>query len=72
MKGVFLSCQVLDIEEQKAIALFLCHMASHDEGRNYLLYLSAWKTLEGEDVNNATVTARAAKHSLKSLNPALR
>lgn len=62
----------LDVEEQKAAALFMCHASSHDRGRDYLLYLSGWVDSDGRETCNADITADAAVAAIKSPNPTLR
>ena len=61
------------VEEEKASALLLCHVASHADGRNVLLYLSPWTmSAESSTTCNAEISLKAASASLSSLNPMLR
>ena len=60
------------VEEQKSVCLLLCQMSSHSSGRNFLLYQSPWVNEEGAKKCNSQMTAKVAKISTESLNPALR
>ncbi len=62
----------MSVEEQKAVALYLCHTSSHASGRQALLYFSSWSDSGGRMLNNAHITTSAAKECLQSYNPCLR
>jgi len=62
----------LTVEEQKAVAIFLCNNFSTSKGAEWLLYGSPWsiETLKKE-VSNAQITSKVAAYSLVSYTPSL-
>jgi len=62
----------LTVEEQKAVAIFVCNNFSTSKGSEWLLYGSPW-TVAGNDkeMSNAQITSKVAAYSLVSYTPSL-
>ena len=61
----------LTVEEQKAVALFLCNNFSSGKGADWLMYGSPWKVDEKEETSNVRITSKVAAYSLVSYTPSL-
>ena len=61
----------LTVEEQKAVALFLCNNFSSGKGAEWLLYGSPWKLDEDIETSNVKITSKVAAYSLVSYTPSL-
>eukprot|EP00092_Neocalanus_flemingeri_P029488 GFUD01032018.1.p1 GENE.GFUD01032018.1~~GFUD01032018.1.p1 ORF type:complete len:595 (-),score=152.26 GFUD01032018.1:267-2051(-) len=61
----------LTVEEQKAVALFLCNNFSSSKGAEWLLYGSPWKLDEKLETSNVKITSKVAAYSLVSYTPSL-
>jgi len=61
----------VQVEEQKAICLFLCNNFSSGKGSEWMLYGSTWALENGQDTCNVRITSRVAGYSLVSYTPSL-
>jgi len=61
----------LTVEEQKAVALFLCNNFSSGKGADWLMYGSPWTVEEKEETSNVKITSKVAAYSLVSYTPSL-
>lgn len=61
----------LTVEEQKAVALFLCNNFSSSKGADWLMYGSPWKVQEDVETSNVKITSKVAAYSLVSYTPSL-
>jgi len=61
----------LSVEEQKAVALFLCNNFSSGKGAEWLMYGSPWKIDEKRETSNVRITSKVAAYSLVSYTPSL-
>jgi len=61
----------LSVEEQKAVALFLCNNFSSSKGAEWLLYGSPWPLDSGSETSNVKITSKVAAYSLVSYTPSL-
>jgi len=61
----------LTVEEQKAVALFLCNNFSSSKGADWLMYGSPWKVEEDVETSNVKITSKVAAYSLVSYTPSL-
>ena len=61
----------LTVEEQKAVALFMCNNFSSSKGADWLMYGSPWKVEENTETSNVKITSKVAAYSLVSYTPSL-
>jgi len=61
----------LTVEEQKAVALFLCNNFSSSKGSEWLFYTSPWQLEDKKEVSNIRITSKVASFSLVSYTPSL-
>jgi len=62
----------LSVEEQKAVAMFLCNSFSSCKAADWLLYGSPWKLNDkGAETSNVQITSKVAAFSLVSYTPSL-
>lgn len=63
----------LNVEEQKASALFACHVASQTKGRDFMLFQSRKEIYnDSQEMCNSDVALKIVKASLNNYNPMLR
>ena len=61
----------LNVEEQKAVALFFVNNFSSAKSADWLMYGSPWKLDENGETSNVRITSKVAAFSLVSYTPSL-
>lgn len=56
--------EALTLAEQEEIVKFLCNLCSQPSSFDWLMYITEWTDADGNAMNNARVTTRAAVHTL--------
>lgn len=62
---------LLDIEEQRPLALFMCNLFENISSSEWLLYISEWDC-DGQPLSNIRVTTKVCVHATLSSDPELR